>query len=49
MIDNVTLNDYRRVCSFCTIYIVLLIIGISRSFLFLCNISVKLFQCNILI
>ena len=35
MIDNVTLNDYRRVCSFCTIYIVLLIIGISRSFLFL--------------
>ena len=35
MIDNVTLNDYRRVCSFCTIYIVLLITGISSSFLFL--------------
>ena len=40
MIDNVTLNDYERVCNGCTIYIVLLIIffvkriSISSAFIY---------------
>ena len=35
MIYNVTLNNYERVCKSCTIYIGLIIIGISSaSFIF---------------